>query len=81
MSVRESGAIPAALNGVIEQSADVMSGATVFARTRVPVQALFDYLRAGDSLDRFLDHFPTVTREQAETLLAHVARQFESAPR
>jgi uncharacterized protein (DUF433 family) len=41
----------------------------VFAGTRVPVKALWDYLEAGDPLDRFLEHFPTVTREQAVTLL------------
>jgi uncharacterized protein (DUF433 family) len=41
----------------------------VFAGTRVPVKNLLDYLAAGDSLDRFLDHYPSVTREQAVAAL------------
>jgi uncharacterized protein (DUF433 family) len=43
---------------------DVMSGAAVFFGTRVPVQTLLDYLEAGDSIDEFLEGFPSVTREQ-----------------
>ena len=46
-----------------------MSGALVFADTRVPVDILIDYLKAGDSLERFLEGFPTVQREQAEAFL------------
>ena len=42
-----------------------MHGAPCFKGTRVPVQTLFDYLGAGDTLERFLDGFPNVTREQA----------------
>jgi uncharacterized protein (DUF433 family) len=41
----------------------------VFAGTRVPVQTLIDYLEAGDSLDDFLDDFPSVTREHAVAVL------------
>lgn len=44
-------------------------GAAVFAGTRVPVETLFDYLRAGDTLDEFLSQFPTVTRAQASAVL------------
>jgi uncharacterized protein (DUF433 family) len=40
-----------------------------FAGTRVPVQTLLDYLKAGESIDDFLDGFPTVTREQASPYL------------
>jgi uncharacterized protein (DUF433 family) len=43
-----------------------MSGELVFAGTRVPVQTLVDHLKAGETLDRFLEGFPTVEREQAE---------------
>ena len=43
-----------------------MSGTPVFAGTRVPVQTLIDYLKAGDRIDDFLEQFPTVTREQAD---------------
>ena len=42
-----------------------MSGTTVFLGTRVPVKNLFDYIEGGDSLDDFLDDFPSVSREQA----------------
>ena len=45
-----------------------MSGTPVFVGTRVPVYNLFDYLEAGDSLDKFLASFPSVTREQAAAL-------------
>jgi uncharacterized protein (DUF433 family) len=46
-----------------------MSGAVVFAGTRVPVQTLMDYLEEGGSLNEFLDDFPTVTREHAIAVL------------
>ena len=42
-----------------------MGGIPVFVRTRVPIRTLLDYLEAGDSLDIFLDHFPSVSCEQA----------------
>ena len=50
---------------LIEVDPDKMSGTPVFTGTRVPINHLFDYLEAGDSLDVFLDDFPTVKREQA----------------
>jgi len=54
---------------VVRCDPDVLGGTPVFAGTRVPVKNLLDYLVAGDSLDRFLDHFPSVTREQAVAAL------------
>ena len=48
---------------------EIMSGTPVFAGTRVPVKTLLDYLKAGSCIVDFLDQFPTVTREQAETFL------------
>lgn len=48
---------------------EVASGTPVFAGTRVPVAILIDYLKAGDSLERFLNGFPTVTRAQAIAFL------------
>lgn len=48
---------------------EIQSGAPVFAGTRVPIQNLFDYLEEGDSLETFLDQFPTVTREMAIAVL------------
>ncbi len=51
-------------NIIVTTSPDVLSGTPVFAGTRVPIQTLMDYLEGGDSIDEFLDGFPTVTREQ-----------------
>jgi len=47
-----------------------MAGIPAFAGTRVPFQTLLDYLEGGDSLDVFLDDFPTVSREIAVAALA-----------
>ena len=52
-------------SAVIEQNPNILGGTPVFAGTRVPFQALIDYLEAGQPLTEFLDDFPTVTREQA----------------
>ena len=49
---------------VISCSPDVMGGTAVFSGTRVPVQTLLDYLESGESIDDFLDGFPSVTRDQ-----------------
>ncbi|MEO7682556.1 MAG: DUF433 domain-containing protein [Gemmatimonadaceae bacterium] len=57
------------LTDVVHSDPQIMSGALVFVGTRVPVQNLIDYLAAGDSLERFLDAFPSVTREQATAAL------------
>ena len=54
---------------IITSSPDVMGGTPVFAGTRVPVQTLLDYLKAGESIDDFLEGFPTVTREQVMAFL------------
>ncbi len=51
-----------------------MSGEPVFVGTRVPVRNLFDFLEAGDPLEKFLDEFPSVTREQAIAAL-EIARE------
>ena len=64
---------------IFHSDPDILGGIPVFVGTRVPVKTLLDYLEAGDSLDEFLDHFPSVSREQAvavlelakEMLLAH----------
>ena len=57
------------IDQVISSDPDVQGGAVVFAGTRVPLKNLIDYLEAGDSLEVFLDHFPSVTREQAVAAL------------
>ena len=54
---------------IITCDEEVLSGIPVFAGTRVPVTILMDYLKAGDSLERFLEGFPTVTRAQAIAFL------------
>lgn len=54
---------------IITVTPDVMSGTPVFAGTRVPVQTLLDYLKAGESIDDFLEGFPTVKREQVIAFL------------
>ena len=53
----------------VSRSRDVMGGAPVFSGTRVPVQTLLDYLEAGESIDDFLEGFPSVTREQVIAFL------------
>jgi uncharacterized protein (DUF433 family) len=54
---------------IVSSDPDVQGGATVFTGTRVPLKNLIDYLEAGDSMDQFLDDFPSVTREQATAAL------------
>lgn len=56
-------------NEVVSRDPEVVSGALVFADTRVPVEILIQYLAAGDSLDLFLEHFPGVSKEQAVAYL------------
>lgn len=48
---------------------EILGGTPVFTGTRVPIQTLFDYLEGGDTLEEFLDDFPSVAREQAVELL------------
>ena len=49
---------------IVTCSPDILSGTPVFTGTRVPVQALIDYLEGGETIDDFLQGFPTVKREQ-----------------
>ncbi len=51
--------------GIIVRNPEVLGGTPVFRGTRVPIQTLFDYLEGGDTLEDFLEGFPTVTREAA----------------
>jgi len=50
---------------VIIKDPDILGGAPVFRGTRVPLKALFDYLEAGETLEEFLEGFPSVSREMA----------------
>jgi uncharacterized protein (DUF433 family) len=54
---------------VVSRDPGVMGGTPVFPGTRVPVQTLLDYLEAGDSIDEFLEGFPSVTRQQVVAFL------------
>lgn len=54
---------------IVTSSPDILSGTPVFAGTRVPVQALIDYLEGGQTIDDFLVGFPTVKREQVIAFL------------
>jgi uncharacterized protein (DUF433 family) len=58
---------------VVSRSAEIMGGAAVFHGTRVPVQTLLDYLEGGESIDDFLEGFPSVTRTQIITFLEQAA--------
>ena len=55
--------------GLITVSREVLGGTPVFAGTRVPVQTLIEYIKAGESIEAFLEGFPTVTREQVLAFL------------
>jgi uncharacterized protein (DUF433 family) len=55
--------------GVIVKNQAVLGGTPVFRGTRVPIQTLFDYLEGGESLEDFLEGFPTVSREMAVAAL------------
>ena len=60
---------------VINQDPEIHGGTPVFTGTRVPVKALIDHLKAGESLDYFLQGFPSVSREQAIAFLEFALTQ------
>ena len=70
------------IKDVVNVDPERMSGAPCFTGTRVPINHLFDYLEAGDSLDVFLEDFPTVTRDQAlgilELLRTRLLNEYET---
>ncbi len=59
----------ATTNRVVHSDPEIMGGTPVFVGTRVPVQTFIDYLESNEPLDVFLDHFPSVSREQAVAAL------------
>jgi uncharacterized protein (DUF433 family) len=65
-------------SSVVHSDPEIMGGTPVFVGTRVPAESLFDYLEAGDSLQEFLEAFPTVSREQAVAAL-EIAREAVTA--
>ena len=54
---------------VIHSDPEILGGTPVFKGTRVPIRSLFDHLEGGDSIDDFLEGFPTVGRDQVIALL------------
>lgn len=54
---------------IVHSDPEILGGTPVFVGTRVPVQALLDFLEGGDTIDQFLDNYPGVTREQAIAFL------------
>ncbi|MGI0024615.1 MAG: DUF433 domain-containing protein [Nitrososphaera sp.] len=64
---------------LVTRAPDIMGGTPVFAGTRVPVQTLLDYLEGGDSIDDFLEGFPTVTREQVVAFLEEAGARMKAA--
>jgi uncharacterized protein (DUF433 family) len=63
---------------IVTSSADILSGVPVFAGTRVAVQSLIDYLEGGETIDAFLEGFPTVKREQVVAFLEKAAAQMSA---
>ena len=55
--------------GAVNIDAETMGGTPVFFGTRVTIQSLFDYIESGETLEEFLENFPTVTKEQAIEVL------------
>lgn len=62
-------------SSVVKIDPEIMSGTPCFAGTRVPARALIDYLEGGDSLDDFLEDFPTVSRKQAIAFLEEASER------
>ena len=61
---------------LVQRSKDILGGTPVFFGTRVPVQTLFTYIEEGDTLDEFLDDFPSVSREHAVKMLQRMKESF-----
>ena len=62
------------VNQIVHSDPEIMGGEPVFVGTRVPVRTLLDYLEGGDTLEVFLDNFPSVSREQAIAFLEEAGR-------
>lgn len=66
---------------IVHSDPDILGGTPVFIGTRVPIKTLLDYLEAGDSLDEFLDHFPSVSREQVMSTMVTEPNDFHKSNR
>jgi len=67
--------IEKSLNKIISRNKEILGGTPVFKGTRVPVKALWDYLKAGETVDDFLQDFPSVERELAIGLLERAQKR------
>src|SRR6266550_2930723 len=67
------------MSSVVTQDPEILGGEPVFTGTRVPVKSLFDHLEAGDSIEQFLEGFPSVKREQVIVLLEEAREHALSA--
>jgi uncharacterized protein (DUF433 family) len=61
---------------IVHSDPDILGGKPVYAGTRVPVRTLLDYLEGGETLEEFLENFPTVTRSPAIAFLEETGRAF-----
>ena len=78
---RETVWYPPGVTRVIQRDPEILGGTPVFVGTRVPVQALLDYLEAGRPLHEFLDDFPSVSRDQAIAVLEEAKEVLVSGAR
>jgi len=76
----ELAALRARWSRIVSQNPEILGGEPVFTGTRVPAKSLFDHLEAGDSIEQFLDGFPSVKREQVIALLEEAREHVLSAP-
>jgi len=63
------------LESIIHSDPEILGGTPVFVGTCVPVQSLFDHLEAGESIDDFLEGFPSVRREQVIAILEEFRKE------
>lgn len=66
-------------NTIISRDKEILGGTPVFKGTRVPVKTLWDYVKAGDTVEDFLEDFPSVKREQAITLIERAQKRVVSS--
>ena len=66
---------------IINSDLNILGGEPIFKGTRVPIKNLFDYLETGDSIETFLDDFPSVSKEQAIGLLVFANKLIKVSPR
>jgi uncharacterized protein (DUF433 family) len=74
-----AGAPMSLTSSVVKIDPEILGGTPCFADTRVPIKTLFDYVEGGDTIDTFLEQFPSVRREQAVQLLEDSRRALLAA--